>query len=86
MGYEDLNDDEVLRGDSLLSPLMGKTDLTGNHRVRGRDCGYALASASTLNRMELGEPEDAAHDRYNRRWPSKIRQRGDRPREVQHRS
>ena len=28
--------------------------------------GYALASASTLNRMELGEPQEAAHDRYKR--------------------
>jgi len=28
--------------------------------------GYALASPSTLNRMEPGDPEAAAHDRYKR--------------------
>ena len=44
----------------------GKRDVTGERRIRERDRGYALASASTLNRMELGEPELAAHDRYKR--------------------
>ena len=66
LGYEDLNDHGELRCDAVLSLLVGKTDLTGERRVRERDRGYALASASTLNRMELGEPGEAAHHRYKR--------------------
>ena len=66
LGYEDLNDHGELRGDALVSLLVGKRDLTGQRRIRERDRGYALASASTLNRLELGEPEEAAHHRYKR--------------------
>ena len=66
LGYEDLNDHGELRGDAMVSLLVGKRDVTGETRIRERDRGYALASASTLNRMELGEPEEAAHDRYKR--------------------
>ena len=66
LGYEDLNDHGELRGDAVLSLLVGKRDVTGEQRIRERDHGYALASASTLNRMELGEPQEAAHDRYKR--------------------
>ena len=66
LGYEDLNDHGELRCDALLSLLVGKTDLGGEHRIRERDHGYALASPSTLNRMELGEAAEAARDRYKR--------------------
>ena len=66
LGYEDLNDHGELRGDALVSLLVGKRDLTGQRRIRERDRGYALASASTLNRLELGESEEAAHHRYKR--------------------
>ena len=66
LGYEDLNDHGELRCDAVLSLLVGKSDVTGERRVRERDRGYALASASTLNRMELGEPHEAEHDRYKR--------------------
>ena len=66
LGYEDLNDHEALRDDALVSVLVGKSDLTGERRVRERDRGHALASASTLNRLELGEPEEAARSRYKR--------------------
>ncbi len=66
LGYEDLNDHGQLRGDALVSLLVGRRDLTGQRRIRERDRGYALASASTLNRLELGEPEEAAHHRYKR--------------------
>ena len=48
----------------LTSLLVGKSDVTSERRNRERDRGDALASASTLNRMELGEPEEAANDRY----------------------
>ena len=52
----------------MLSLLVGKSDVTGEKRMRERerDRGTALASASTLNRMELGDPEEAANDRYKR--------------------
>ena len=66
LGYEDLNDHGQLRGDAVLSLLVGKKDVTGEKRIRERDRGTALASASTLNRMELGEPAQAEHDRYKR--------------------
>jgi len=66
LGHEDLNDHAELRGDTLLSLLVGKRDVTGDKRIRERHRGYALASASTLNRMELGDPEEAANQRYQR--------------------
>ena len=66
LGYEDLNDHDALRDDALLSVLVGKADVTGDKRVRARDRGHALASASTLNRLELGEPGEAARSRYKR--------------------
>ena len=66
LGYEDLNDHGELRSDALLSLLAGKGDVTGERRKRRRDRGHALASASTLNRMELGEPRRASRDRYKR--------------------
>ena len=50
----------------MLALLVGKVDLTGEGRVRERDRGDPLASASTLNRLELGEPSAAAHSRYKR--------------------
>ncbi len=66
LGYEDLNDHDVLRGDSLLATLVGKTDVTGQQRVRDQDKGCPLASSSTLNRLELSEPDTAAASRYKR--------------------
>ena len=66
LGYEDLNDHEELRDDVLLSVLTDKKDITGENRTRKRDHGHALASPSTLNRMELGDPELAPQDRYKR--------------------
>ncbi len=66
LGYEDLNDHDVLRADSLLALLVGKTDVTGERRARERDQGCPLAGSSTLNRLELSEPEHAASSRYKR--------------------
>lgn len=66
LGYEDLNDHDVLRRDSLLALLVGKRDLTGADRVREQDRGYPLAGSSTLNRLELSTPDAAARDRYKR--------------------
>lgn len=53
LGYEDLNDHDQLRFDPLLATLVGKTDPTGEKRVRRRDQGKPLAGKSTLNRLEL---------------------------------
>ena len=66
LGYEDLNDHGELRSDALRSVLVGKTDITGEARIRERDRSHALTSASTLNRLEPGEPDEAAHSRYKR--------------------
>ena len=66
LGYEDLNDHDVLRTDSVLATLVGKTDVTGRKRVRDRDKGYPLASSSTLNRLELTTPDADAKNRYKK--------------------
>ena len=70
-GYEDINDHDRLRDDGALALATGCADVTGEHCVRERDRGHALAGSSTLNRLELGEPETAESDRYKknrRRW------------------
>jgi hypothetical protein len=54
LGYEDLNDHDVLRSDPLLATLVGKADPTGSNRRHVEDRGKPLAGKSTLNRLELG--------------------------------
>jgi hypothetical protein len=66
LGYEDLNDHDVLRADSVLALLVGKSDVTGEGRVRDRDKGCPLAGSSTLNRLELSDPASAAGSRYKK--------------------
>ena len=66
LGYEDINDHDELRRDSLLALLVGKADLTGERRRRVRDQGCPLAGSSTLNRLELGTPAQAAQHRYQK--------------------
>lgn len=66
LAYEDLIDFKLLRKDPGLALLVGKADITGADRVRARDQGSPLASASTLNRVELSSPETAASDRHKR--------------------
>lgn len=66
LGYEDLNDHDVLRKDSVLALLVGKQDLTGDERVREQDRGNPLAASSTLNRLELSTPDSAPSDRYKK--------------------
>lgn len=53
LGYEDLNDHDILRRDPLFAVLSGKEDPTGSMRRCQRDKGKALAGKSTLNRLEL---------------------------------
>lgn len=62
-GYEDLNDHDDLMRDPLMALLSGKRDVEGQGRRRAADQGKALASSSTLNRLEL-TPADA--DRASR--------------------
>ena len=66
LGYEDLNDHDALRLDHLLALAMGKDDPTGAARRRKRDQGIALASSSTLNRLELSTTEASAQSRYKK--------------------
>ena len=66
LGYEDVNDHDSLRDDSLLALALGRRDLTGEQRSRARDQGHPLAGSSTLNRLELGQPGQAVEDRYKR--------------------
>ena len=66
LGYEDLNDHDQLRDDQLLALALGRSDVSGQDRARERDRGHPLAGSSTLNRLELGRPEQAAEDRYKR--------------------
>ena len=53
LGYEDLNDHDVLRSDPALALSVGKSDLEGKNRRTSNDEGKALAAHSTLNRLEL---------------------------------
>lgn len=53
-GYEDLNDHNTLRSDPLFALAANKSDPLGLDRRCEQDRGNALASASTLNRLELG--------------------------------
>jgi hypothetical protein len=66
LGYEDLNDHDVLRRDPLLAVMAGKADPTGAGRIRASDQGHALAGKSTLNRLELGPSDGASLSRYKK--------------------
>jgi hypothetical protein len=55
LGYEDLNDHEQLREDPLLMLLAGSAQPD-----------KPLAGKSTLNRLELGDGEHTAEDRYKK--------------------
>jgi Transposase DDE domain group 1 len=65
-GYEDLNDHDALRDDPLLALAVGKPDLTGAQRLRGRDRGHALAGKSTLNRLERTPEKLKPQERYTK--------------------
>jgi hypothetical protein len=54
LGYDDLNDHDLLRRDPLLAAACGKRDPLGGDRLHAHDRGVALAGSSTLNRLELG--------------------------------
>lgn len=66
LGYEDLNDHDILRCDPLLAVLSGKEDPTGANRKCLQDKGKALAGKSTLNRLELTGPGASKRSRYKK--------------------
>ena len=66
LGYEDLLDHDDLRHDPLLAALVGKTDPTGQDRLRDRDRGKPLAGKSTLNRLELTPAGAGEESRYKK--------------------
>jgi hypothetical protein len=66
LGYEDINDHAQLRCDPLLAVAAGKVDPLGENRREEKDRGFALASAATLNRLELSAEFS---DRYRKILP-----------------
>jgi hypothetical protein len=66
LGYEDLNDHDLLRKDPLLAAVCGKKDVLGENRKREEDRGNALAGKSTLNRMELTKADASRDERYKK--------------------
>jgi hypothetical protein len=66
LGYEDLNDHDDLMRDPLLALSLDKADPEGQRRRRASDRGKALASSSTLNRLELTLPDADARSRYKK--------------------
>jgi hypothetical protein len=62
LGYDDLNDHNLLRHDPLLAVAVNKPAPLGEDRLHAHPPGVALAGASTLNRLELGhQPTDRYH-------------------------
>ena len=66
LGYEDLNDHDVLSSDQLLAVMVGKADPTGQDRLLPRDKGHALPGKSTLNRLELTPENAGPKNRYKK--------------------
>ena len=66
LGYEDLNDHNRLLRDVLFAIALGKKDAEGKKRRRKSDKGKALASASTLNRVELTSKNANSDERYKK--------------------
>ena len=66
LGYEDLNDHDILRHDALLAVLSDKPDPTGADRNQAEDKGKALAGKSTLNRLELTPTDADQNSRYKK--------------------
>ena len=66
LGYEGLNDHDLLRRDPLLAAAVGKLDPEGQERRRETDRGAALAGKSTLNRLELRSDDPATNGRYKK--------------------
>jgi len=66
LGYEDLNDHDLLSRDPLLATMVGKKDPQGEHRRCRKDRGLGAASASTLGRIERTKPDANSATRYDK--------------------
>lgn len=66
LGYEDLNDHNDLCEDPLLAGASGREDVLGEKRRCESDQGKGLASAYTLNRLELTPPDANRDSRYKK--------------------
>lgn len=66
LGYEDLNDHDILRLDPLLAMVCGKVDILGEKRHKEEDRGKGLAGKSTLNRLELTTAGASQAQRYKK--------------------
>ncbi len=66
LGYEDLNDHDLLRSDPLLAMMCGKEDPEGRTRRELRDIGKPLAGKSTLNRLETAGSMFVRQPRYKK--------------------
>jgi hypothetical protein len=66
LGYEDVNDHDILRNDPLLATICGKGDPEGEERKLERDRGKALAGKSTLNRLETAGKDVGSAERYKK--------------------
>ena len=73
LGYEDLNDHDLLRKDPLLAAAVGKIDPEGQERRRVADRGNSLAGKSTLNRLELRSDDPAKDGRYKKIAPDETK-------------
>ena len=72
LGYEDINDHDLLRLDPLLAAMCGRADVLGAERHLEQDKGKPLAGKSTLNRLELGAQEINARTKKIQAHPMKI--------------
>lgn len=70
LGYEDINDHDVLRLDPLLAVACNKRDPLGMDRLHQK--GIALAGASTINRLELSNNKATRYHKV-RHDPEKLR-------------
>jgi len=66
LGYQDLNDHDLLSRDPLLATMIGKQDPQGEHRRCDKDRGVGAASASTLGRIERTKAEANRGSRYEK--------------------
>jgi len=66
LGYEDLNDHDELRRDTMLALLSDCRDGLDAKRSDAGDREPLLAGKSTLNRLELTAPDADASDRYKK--------------------
>jgi len=66
LGYEDLNDHDVLSRDPVVAAAVGKLDPTGRSRRCEQDRERPLAGKATLNRLELTEADADGTTRYKK--------------------